>query len=205
MITAIYAAAMSAASAGANSIVTVLVNDLIKPLRHTSRTDSQDLKLGRLLTLGVGLIATGVALYASTLESLLKASLNFTSAFAAPVLALFLLGMLTRRAHFWGWLVPAVLTAVATLLTPKFWFVNGGWRFSLGRIAGAQQLHYYWYFPIAFFIVFVLGYILSLIVPGPKGGAEYTIWGRHALEQRGPGSPYEAREIAKTAEARPPG
>lgn len=199
VITAIFAAAMSAASAGFNSVVTVLVNDLIRPLRRTPRTDTQDLKLGRLLTLGIGVAATAIALYASTLDSLLKASQNFLGAFAAPVLALFLLGMLTRRAHLWGWLIPAIMAAVATLLVPKFWLVDGAWTFSLSKIVGAQQIHFYWYFPVSLITVFVLGYILSLILPGPKGATEYTIWGRHALEQRGPGSAYEAGEAAKAS------
>ena len=181
IITAIYAAAMSAASAGANSVVTVAVNDLIRPVRKTVHADAADLKLSRYLTLGVGFIATGIAIYASTLDSLLKASQNFLSAFAAPVLALFLLGMLTRKAHFWGWLIPAVIVASATLCMPKIWLVGGGVVFSLAKIEGARQIHYYWYFPIAFMLVFTLGYILSWILPGKHGAPEYTVWGRHAL------------------------
>ena len=48
------------------------------------------------------MIAIGVAFYVSMIEHVLAASSKFLSLFAAPILAIFLLGILTRRAKFWG-------------------------------------------------------------------------------------------------------
>jgi Na+/proline symporter len=60
------------------------------------------------------------------------------SLFSAPVLALFLLGVLTRRGNFFGWLVGLAVSVPAT------WWLQKG-----------VEAHWVYYFPFSFLIAFV--------------------------------------------------
>jgi len=164
LITAIFAAAMSSMDSGINSLSTVIVNDFVKPLRKISRDDYHDVKLARILTVVLGVFAVGVACYAATIEQILKASSSFLGLFAGPILALFLLGVLTRRANFRGWLVGTVFAMGTTL-----WFQHG------------LKAHFIYYFPVCFGISFLLSYLASLLFGGPKAERELTLWGRSNL------------------------
>ncbi len=168
LITGIFAAAMSSMDSGINSLSAVVVNDFIKPLRTTQRTEAQDVKLARILTLAVGAFAMGLAFYVSTIQQILRASAQFMGLFAGPILALFLMGMLGRRAHFRGWLagtIPAVLITY-------FGAIRHTWM-----VGGQQvQVHFIYYFPICFGITLVIGYIASLLIPAPLADKEYTMF-----------------------------
>ena len=168
LITAIFAAAMSSMDSGINSLSTVIVNDFVKPLRRRARTETQDVNLARLLTLVLGVFAVAVACYVSTVEHILKASSAFLGLFSGPILALFLLGILTRRASFRGWLVGVALAMPATI-----WLQYG---------VGA---HFIYYFPFCFGICFLTGYPASVLLGGPKAPSELTLWGRSQLEADG--------------------
>ena len=165
LITAIFAAAMSSMDSGINSMTTVVVTDLVKPLRAKQKTEQHDVKLARLLTLLLGSLATGVAFYVSGIEQIIKASSAFLGLFAGPILALFLLGMLTRRANFIGWLA-GVLVAIPTTV----WLQHG------------TDVHFIYYFPFCFAIAGCVGYVASMLVHIfgrlPSADKQLTIWGR---------------------------
>jgi len=161
LITAVFAAAMSSMNSGINSIATVLINDFKKPLFQDSslplrcrrsapaslRVTFQvsDVALARILTVALGVLATATAFYVSTIGGIIKAFASFMSLFSAPVLALFLLGILTRRGNFHGWLVGIGVSIPATL-----------W---LQKVVGA---HWVYYFPCSFFVAFAISLIASL-------------------------------------------
>ena len=165
LITAIFAAAMSSMDSGINSMTTVVVTDLVKPLRTIRQTEQHDIKLARMLTLLLGSLATGVAFYVSQIEQIVKASSAFLGLFAGPILALFLLGMLTRRANFHGWLA-GVLTAIPATI----WLQHG------------TNVHFVYYFPFCFVISGCVGYVASVVVDIFGGGStadrNLTIWDR---------------------------
>jgi len=168
LIAGIFAAAMSSMDSGINSLSTVLVNDFIKPLRTTQRTEAQDVRLARILTLAVGAFAMGLAFYVSTIQQILAASSQFLGLFGGPIVALFLLGMLSRRAHFGSWLVgtiPAVLITYFGVIRHT-WMVGGE----------MVKVHFIYYFPICFGITLVIGYIASLLIPAPLADEKYTIF-----------------------------
>ena len=168
LITAIFAAAMSSMDSGINSLSTVIVNDFIKPLRRKTVSEHHDVNLARTLTFTLGAFAIGVACFVSTIEQILKASSGFLGLFAAPILVLFILGVLTRRANFKGWLVGTVVAVAATLWVQK-----------------DTDVHFIYYFPFCFIISFVLGYLMSVIIRSPLAPLEITIWGRSELKQEG--------------------
>ena len=170
LITAIFAAAMSSVDSGINSVATVLVNDFVRPLRTRARSEQHDVKLARLLTLLLGSFATVVAFYVTGVGQLLKASSAFLALFGGPILALFLLGMLTRRVNFRGWLIGLVVALPTT-----FWLQQG------------TDLHFIYYFPVCFGGCAAVGYVASLLLGttlgGPLGRAELTLWGRPRLSE----------------------
>ena len=192
LISGIFAAAMSSMDSGINSLSTVIVNDFIKPSRRRRGkpdVDARNVALARVLTVGLGALAIAIAFgihSAEKLDSILKASNTFLGAFAAPILAFFLLGMFTRRANFPGWLVGA-MAGIATTI----WLQNAEFG------ADGKQVHFLWYFPICFATTVVVGYsfglvfnlqavndgIRDIVARRPQAERELTIWGRSELRQ----------------------
>jgi len=164
VITGIFAAAMSSMDSGINSLATVVTNDLIRPLRRTAHSETEDVKLARILTLVLGIFATGVAFVVSQIEDILQASQTFLGLFTGPILALFLLGILTRRGHVRGWLVGTAISVVATFWLQRF-----------------TEAHWTLYFPFAFAVSFVIGYLGSLAIRRPLAPVELTLRGRRQL------------------------
>ena len=164
VITGIFAAAMSSMDSGINSVTTVVVTDFIKPLRKRSHDKKSDVRLARRCTLALGAFATSVSFVVSYIEDILKASQTFLGLFTGPVLALFLLGILTRRANFRGWLIGTVLALSATI-----------W------VQTSTQIHWIWYFQISFTIATSAGLLFSLLLGGSKADRALTLWGRSQL------------------------
>ena len=82
LITAIFAAAMSSMDSGINAVATVLLNDYKKPR-------NQIVTKARFITIILGILATGIAFYVSSIGGLIKAFYSFMGLFSAPILALF--------------------------------------------------------------------------------------------------------------------
>ena len=152
LITAIFAAAMSSMDSGINSIATVIINDFMKAPHNPVRR-------ARLLTVALGIFATASAFYVSTIGGIIKAFASFMSLFSAPVLALFLLGILTRRGNFSGWLIGLAASVPATL-----WLQKG------------IETHWVYYFPCSFLVAFLTALLASRwfsTVPAPRN---LTVW-----------------------------
>ena len=164
IITGIFAAAMSSMDSGINSVTTVVVNDFIKPLRKRKGDDRSDVRLARICTLVLGTFATLVSFVVAYIEDILQASQTFLGLFSGPVLALFLLGILTRRANFRGWLIATLLALSGTLGVQIF-----------------TEVHWVWYFLISFTVATSGGFLFSLVLKGPKADRTLTLWGRSQL------------------------
>ena len=137
LITAIFAAAMSSMDSGINAVATVLLNDYKKP-------KNQIVTKARCITIILGILATGIAFYVSSIGGLIKAFYSFMGLFSAPILALFLLGVLNRRTAFHHWLIGLAVSLPFTL-----WLQHG-----LG-------VHWVWYFPSSFIVAFTVSAIAS--------------------------------------------
>ena len=111
-----------------------------------------------------------IAFYVSGIEQILKASSAFLGLFGAPVLALFLLGMLTYSANFAGWLIGVCIAIPVTI-----WIQHG------------TQVHFIHYFPFCFGICLAIAYPASRLIAFFGGGSvvhrELTIWGRTRGDQ----------------------
>jgi len=168
LITAIFAAAMSSMDSGIHSAATVLINDVLQPLRTKVGSDRRDVKHARFLILILGSFATLAAFYASSITHILKASSMMLSLFGGPILALFLLGILSRQANFRGWLIGFVVAVPTTL-----WLQQG------------TVLHFIYYFPACFGTCAAVGYtasrLLGTVHGGPLGPPELTLWSRPSI------------------------
>ncbi|HMO50506.1 MAG TPA: sodium/solute symporter [Kiritimatiellia bacterium] len=158
IIAALFAAAMSSVDSGLNSLTTVILNDIAGPLTGRKAESVFSVGLARVLTAVLGLLATAVAIGVYRyIGDIIRAFYTFMGLFSAPVLAFFLLGMLTRRAHALGWGVAAA-TSIALILTIK----RLGW------------LHEIYFFPASTLFTFICGYLLSLVLPVRGSHSTFT-------------------------------
>lgn len=163
LITALFAAAMSSVDSGVNSLATVVVHDFVRPLRRQVRSEADDLRLARILTVVFGGFAIGAACYAAQQKNILTAALVPLGLFTGPILALFLLGMLTRRGSFRAWCVAAAVAIAVTRWLQVF------------ETADGQSIHFTWYFPCGFLVCLPLSVLLSLVLPGPPAPGGLTL------------------------------
>ncbi|MFO7769439.1 MAG: sodium:solute symporter [bacterium] len=107
---AIFAAAMSNLDSSINSLSAATMEDVYKKLRPDRLTEAQELRLGKLFTLGWGVFCVGFAFYAGDISPTVIESINkIGSAFYGPVFAVFLTGIVFRRAAPAGALTGLVL------------------------------------------------------------------------------------------------
>lgn len=157
LVTAIFAAAMSSMDSGINSLATVILIDLVKPLRSAPLSGTQEVRAARWLTLLLGIFATAIAFAVVKIGGILTAFYTFMGLFSAPVLALFVLGLLSPVGRFRPWLIGTVV--------------------SIGLTWGAgylKAMHEIYFFPFSFCVTFVIAYLLSLIgrnAPGVPASA----------------------------------
>lgn len=148
LIAALFAAAMSSVDSGINAMSAVILTDLVPPRGDTAHP----LRTARILTAVLGFGATGFALFINQkIEGIVEAFYTFMGLFSAPVLGLFALGLVSRRARFEGWLAGAAASVGFCLLAG-----DRGW------------LHEIWYFPAGVAITMGLGYGVSLLLPRQK-------------------------------------
>jgi SSS family solute:Na+ symporter len=160
LITALFAAAMSSMDSGISCVATVIINDFLRPLRGRQVADAHDLRTARWLTLALGVFSTAVAFYISSFERLIEAYTSFISLFNAPILALFLLGIFSRRAQLTHWLAGAVVGVAANLWVQK-----------------QTEVHWIYYFPLSLALTFGVSWLASRFSTR-SADTDLTIWRR---------------------------
>ncbi len=146
VLAGLLAASMSSLDSGLNSICTLLVTDFHRRLgwgrrwlaarlkKDTSELTEQDeLKLGRPLVLLIGVSATAFALLVAQIGNIFDIMIGVVNTFGGPLLAVFLLGMFTRRV--------TSRAALAALLTGTFFMIalSAGVQYGEIGIAGLSD------------------------------------------------------------------
>ena len=151
VIAGLFAAAMSSLDSSMNSMSAALVTDFYRRLRPEAN-DRQCLRLARYLTLLLGIIGTATALLIASFEvaSLWDLFLKIVGLFGGSVAGLFALGIFTRRTHGMGALIGAVASAAVLYLVQQL-----------------TEAHFFLYAGIGIIVCFVVGYLVSLIIPAP--------------------------------------
>lgn len=179
---ALLAASMSSIDSGLNSICTLLVMDVHRRYgvgrgwlarrvgKAPDELDEQDeLRLARPLTLAVGIAATLFSLAVAQVGEIFAIMIELVNTFGAPLLAVFLLGMFTRRMTA----AAAVLSLVGgTLFTVYLMLMS---RFEgLAAIAWPleERLSGVWTVTLGTIFTLLLGYLASFVVGQRKGKLE---------------------------------
>lgn len=147
IIAAIFAAAMSSISAELNALATASTIDFYKRHLKPDATDRDYVRFGRVATLFWGLFACVVALYATSLGSLIEVVNKFGSFFYGSLLGVFVLAVAVPRARprgaFWGLIFGVASVWLASHYT---------------------NIAFLWFNLIGCVVVVVVGYLLSLTV-----------------------------------------
>lgn len=101
MIAAMFAATMSMLSADYNACASVITNDVYRRLIRPRASDRELVLVGRLTTLGIGLVALGLAFYVVDQgeggDRLFRSMVKLFSVATAPVAVPMILGLLSKR------------------------------------------------------------------------------------------------------------
>ena len=175
VLAGVFAAAMSTLSSDLNSLASVLADDFYEKLAKAP-TDKSRLLFSRLsvIVAGVGAIFLAIALRRA--KSMVETFFVFSAIIGGGIVGVFFLGLLTRRCSkkglYMGLVVGVTFIAWATL-TKKMDASTLTW---LPRF----QLHIYWLGLLGNLVVFLVGYVASLIFsPGYRADADLTAYGRN--------------------------
>jgi Na+/proline symporter len=122
MIAAIFGAAMSASSGELSSLSSATIIDFYR--RHFVRNadDAHYLRVSKIATLGWGLFACVVSMYAANQGSLIEVVNRYGSFFYGSILGVFILAILSRRATavgaFWGLVAGMIVVLTVAFTTP---------------------------------------------------------------------------------------
>ncbi|MCB0707671.1 MAG: sodium:solute symporter [Saprospiraceae bacterium] len=153
LLVAILAAAMSSLSSAINSLSAATLEDLIGRFRKEPLSDDQQLSYSKWLTLLWGAVCIILAFSAGQIaDTVIEAINKVGSAFYGPILATFLLAILSKKAHARAVNI-GLLAGVG--LNMYIW------------LAGIPIFWIWWNF-IGTAVTLFVGYGLSLIIP-PKG------------------------------------
>jgi solute:Na+ symporter, SSS family len=146
MIAAIFAAAMSASGGELSALATATVIDFYRRHFVQAASDEHYLRVSKVATIGWGLFACVVALYAANQGSLIEVVNRYGSFFYGSLLGVFILAILTKRATasgaFWG-----LLAGMATVLA----------------VAWTTEIAFLWHNLIGAVVVVVVGLAISLL------------------------------------------
>jgi len=152
LIAAIYAASMSTISAGLNSLTSITMVDLYQRLWQKAVVqEPQQLDFARRLTFGYGVLVILLAFVVEKFGTLLEASASIFGLLGGPLLGLFFLGMLSRRAN-----------AVGAAL---------GWFLGLAvllPIYFSTKISFLWFTMIGCLTTMTAGWLLSFLLPAPQ-------------------------------------
>ena len=122
MIAAIFAAAMSASGGELNALATATVIDFYRRHFVKEATDAHYLMVSKAATMGWGLFACVVAMYAANQGSLIEVVNRYGSFFYGSLLGVFVLAILTKRATargaFYGLITGMVVVLIVAFTTP---------------------------------------------------------------------------------------
>jgi SSS family solute:Na+ symporter len=149
----IFAAAMSSLDSAYNSLSAATVHDFYRRYVNKNPTEKQCLFWGRIATLGWGLFCVGFAFVVGKIAETIIVGINMIgSAFYGPILAAFLLALLSKRTRGYG-VIGGVLAGVS---------------FNLWLWIYQPQVSWMWWNLTGCIVTLLVGYGTSLFLAKPK-------------------------------------
>jgi SSS family solute:Na+ symporter len=153
LIAAIFAAAMSASAGELNALATATVIDFYRRHFVKDSTDAHYLRVSKLATIGWGLFACVVAMYAANQGSLIEVVNRYGSIFYGSLLGVFTLAIISKRATATGALV-GLVAGQAVVLAVAF----SPWT---------RDIAFLWHNVIGAVVVVIVGLAVSAVSPKP--------------------------------------
>jgi SSS family solute:Na+ symporter len=144
------AAAMSSLDSTINSLSALTLHDLIERYRKEPLSEKKAFWIAKALTLFWGAVCIGFSFVVADISDTVIESVNkIGSLINGPLLAVFLLGILTRRSHQAGVLIGLVAGFLTNLALWKW----------------AEGVSWLWWNVIGFCVTAAVGYLGSLVLP----------------------------------------
>jgi Na+/proline symporter len=127
----IFAATMSSMDSGLNRNAGIFVKNLYQPLLRPNASDRELLNVGKSMTVALGLLVIGIAIFYSQIKglSLFELMLKFQILVSLPYVVPLVLGLLIRRTPGWaGWSTLIVCFIVSYLTTT---YLDASWAVSV--------------------------------------------------------------------------
>ena len=151
VIAAIFAASMAVMSAGINSLTTATTVDFYQRVYRPNETPEHYARVGRAGTLAWGAVVTFLALFAHLAGDLAVAYTRISSLLSGPMLGIFLLGTMTRRATASG----SIAGGISGVLTVLLVITQTNWSFFYLGLIGTLT-------------TFLIGIAASLLTSAPS-------------------------------------
>src|SRR5215471_9413615 len=166
VIASIMAASLSSVDSAINSCTSVLVIDIYnrlirgKETERSSGSDTRDVFVSRVATVGFGVLGTILALNVSKIGSLLEIANKLINAFSGPLFGMYILAMFSRRATSAAALVAGVVGSLTSYYV-AYW----------------SRIGFMWPSTLGFAATLIVGWVWSLVVPGrPTEDAQRLTW-----------------------------
>jgi Na+/proline symporter len=169
MIAAILAAAMSNLSAALNSLSSSAVVDFYLP-RHPDLSERTRTQLSRLLTVVWAVVLFVLAMFSRHGGHVVEIGLSIASVLQGPMLGVFLLGTLSRRANENGTIAGMAVGVAVNLL---LWIQPHAVRLPVfGHWFMIPKIAWTWWVLIGSLVTCAVGYGASLVFPDQDGSGD---------------------------------
>jgi SSS family solute:Na+ symporter len=149
------AAAMSSLDSTLNALSALSMQDLVKGLIKKALSNRTELLLSKLLTVFWGAVCLAFSFYVGDVSQTVIESINkIGSLINGPLLAVFLMGMLSRRVNG-----PGAIAGLAAGFAGNLWL----WKF-------APQISWLWWNVIGFLVTVAIGHLASSAFAIPDAG-----------------------------------
>ena len=166
------AAAMSSLDSTLNALSALSMQDLVGGFVKREFSHRTEILLSKMLTVCWGVVCLTFSFYVGNVSQTIIESVNkIGSLINGPLLAVFLMGMLTHRVNGQG-----ALLGLVTGFSGNLWL----WRY-------APNISWLWWNVIGFFLAYAVGYVISLVFPAPAAARlSGTLYRRDELQRSAP-------------------
>ncbi|MBI5687389.1 MAG: sodium/solute symporter [Verrucomicrobia bacterium] len=167
LISAVFSASMNVCSSGINALTTAALMDFYKRLWRPDVSETEQLRLARWMTIGFGMLVMVLAFVVERMGTLVEGSVKMMALTGGPLLGLFFLGMLSKRANAKG-AIAGWLVGVAVLLPICF----------------ATKVSFLWHACIGCVVTYVAGFVASALFAAETKSLEgLTVATRYVPEE----------------------